>query len=143
MPDSAELEALLPQDTMSESDIELTSEKARPPRPAPARSRLGGPYGVLAGLLLIVALALGLGLGLGLGLKHDKHDSTSSTGSSTSSNSSGPSLPPLATSAQNNFVLNGLAGQAPQTRTYHFEISQVQGAPDGVSKPMLVVNGEF
>lgn len=140
MSDLTELEALLPQDVMSnESEIELTSQKARP---ATARSRLGGPYGVLAGLLLIVALALALGLGLALGLKHYKYDSTLSTGGgSTSSNSSGLSTPPLATPVQNNFVLDGLAGQVPQTRTYHFEISQVQGAPDGVSKLMLVVNG--
>ena len=39
--------------------------------------------------------------------------------------------------------MNGLAGQAPQTRSYDFVVSQVQGAPDGVSKPMLVVNGMY
>ncbi|EKM55004.1 uncharacterized protein PHACADRAFT_60261, partial [Phanerochaete carnosa HHB-10118-sp] len=53
------------------------------------------------------------------------------------------SLPPLQPTPQDNFVLNGLAGQPAQTRSYDFVISQVQGAPDGVSKPMLVVNGMY
>nr|AAS21661.1 multicopper oxidase 2A-I8 splice variant [Phanerodontia chrysosporium] len=95
-------------------------------------------YGAIAALLLIVALALGLGLGLGLGLKHH-HDSTAPA----STNSSGQSLPSLQPTPQNNFVLDGLAGQPPQTRSYDFVISQVLGAPDGVSKPMLVVNGMY
>ena len=41
-----------------------------------------------------------------------------------------------------NFVLNGLKGQPPQTRNYNFVISELTGAPDGFSKPMLVVNGK-
>ena len=125
-----------------DSHAELTSEKAiaydaKPP-PVAHRPRRGVLYGSLAALLLIVALALGLGLGLGLGLKHHSH--AGSTSASSNSSSQAP-LPPLSASSQNNFVLDGLAGQSPQTRTYNFVISQVQGAPDGVSKPMLVVNG--
>lgn len=43
---------------------------------------------------------------------------------------------------ESSFVLNGLAGQAPQTRNYDFVISEMTGAPDGFSKQMLVVNGK-
>ena len=41
------------------------------------------------------------------------------------------------------FFLNGLKGQRPQTRHYNFVVSQLNGAPDGFTKPMLVVNGKF
>ena len=41
------------------------------------------------------------------------------------------------------FFLNGLKGQRPQTRYYNFVVSEMNGAPDGVTKPMLVVNGKF
>lgn len=84
---------------------------------------------------LVVILGLALGLGLGLGLKHHHHDTSAS---STSPSNSAPSL---VDSPQTNFVLGGLQGQAPQTRTYYFTIAEATGAPDGVSKPMLVVNG--
>ena len=46
------------------------------------------------------------------------------------------SVPPMS-----NFVLNGLKRQPPQTRYYEFTVSEMIGAPDGVEKPMLVVNG--
>ena len=39
------------------------------------------------------------------------------------------------------FFLNGLKGQPPQTRHYDFVVSEMTGAPDGVTKSMLVVNG--
>ncbi|KAI0092238.1 multicopper oxidase 2A [Irpex rosettiformis] len=52
-----------------------------------------------------------------------------------------PNLPQLLPTPPNNFVLGTIKGQRPQTRFYHFTISKVQGAPDGVSKPMLVANG--
>ncbi|KAH8093091.1 multicopper oxidase 2A [Cristinia sonorae] len=85
---------------------------------------------------LVVVLGLALGLGLGLGLKHH-HSGSPATISSTNS------TPSLGTSPLSNFVLAGLQGQAPQTRTYYFTIAEATGAPDGVSKPMLVVNGMF
>jgi hypothetical protein len=50
-------------------------------------------------------------------------------------------LPLLKPMPEDNFVLGTIIGQPPQTRRYHFTVSEVQGAPDGVSKPMLVVNG--
>ncbi|KAI0092237.1 multicopper oxidase 2A [Irpex rosettiformis] len=95
--------------------------------------------------LLVVILALGLGLGLGLGLRNHSHSasppqnvSSSGTGTTNSSN-----LLPLLATPPNNFVLGTIKGQPPQTRFYNFTISKVQGAPDGVSKPMLVANGIF
>ncbi|KIP03948.1 ferroxidase/laccase group [Phlebiopsis gigantea 11061_1 CR5-6] len=41
------------------------------------------------------------------------------------------------------FFLNGLKGQAPTTRYYDFVVSERTGSPDGYSKPMLVVNGQW
>lgn len=110
------------------NDALVNAEK---PRPRPRRSKLV----VVAGLAsLIVVLALALGLGLGLGLKHN-HPSSSSADPTTSP------LPPLQTTPAENFVVGSIKGQPPQTRMYNFTVSQVQGAPDGVSKRMLVVNG--
>ena len=43
----------------------------------------------------------------------------------------------------NNFVVGSIIGQPPTTRHYNFVVSQRQGAPDGFSKPMLVVNGMY
>lgn len=39
------------------------------------------------------------------------------------------------------FFLNSLKGQRPTTRHYNFVVSEMSGAPDGFTKPMLVVNG--
>ena len=85
---------------------------------------------------IAVVLGLVLGLGVGFGLIHRPLDSSSSSTSSSPT----PSLIP---SPQSNFVLDGLKGQPPQTRTYHFVVSEVEGAPDGALRPMLVVNGAF
>lgn len=87
----------------------------------------------------IVVVALALGLGLGLGLKHKNSSSTQAT--SQPSASSTPSFPPLQPQNASNFVLNQLIGQPPQTRVFNFTVGQVQGAPDGFSRPMLTVNG--
>ena len=90
-------------------------------------------------VLFVIALSIGLSVGLGVGLNvRDSHKKTSSGSSSSSSSST---LPPLQSTPQSNFVLDGLKGQPPQTRFFNFTVSQVQGAPDGISKPMLVVNG--
>ncbi|EKM52883.1 uncharacterized protein PHACADRAFT_261553 [Phanerochaete carnosa HHB-10118-sp] len=43
----------------------------------------------------------------------------------------------------NNFVVGSIIGQAPTTRTYDFVVTEMEGAPDGFTKPMLVVNGLF
>jgi hypothetical protein len=105
----------------------------------PRRTRRGTTIAIGAGVALVVVLALALGLGLGLGLK--KHHSSSSSGDTSGNSTSPSSLPPLVTTPPENFVLGTIAGQSPQTRTYNFTVSQVQGAPDGVSKRMLAVNG--
>ena len=36
-----------------------------------------------------------------------------------------------------------LMNDAPTTRTYQFVVEERMGAPDGVEKRMLVVNGQF
>lgn len=113
----------------------LSNEKASfsHNRPQTLRRSAGPPRRTLfTALALLVILALALGLGLGLGLEH--HTSI------TDSTSTFPHLQPT---PSENFYLDGLRGQPPQTRTYSFVVSQVQGALDGVSKPMLVVNGRF
>ena len=64
------------------------------------------------------------------------------TESDSSSASATPTVIPLQVPDDLNFVLDGLKGQPPQTRVYNFNVTNAVGAPDGVSKPMLVVNGE-
>ena len=82
----------------------------------------------------LVVLALGLGLGLGLGLKHHHHHHNNNT--NTNSN-----LQTLSPQNSSNFVVGSILGQPPQERTYNFTIHVANGAPDGVNKTMLVVNG--
>ncbi|KAA1477561.1 multicopper oxidase 2A [Dentipellis sp. KUC8613] len=101
-------------------------------KPRYGRSRLL----LLSTAAVVIVLALALGLGLGLGLKHHHHSTAASASSQTN-------LAPLQNATVDNFVLNGLAGQQPQTREYNFTVGQVQGAPDGFSRPMLVVNGMY
>lgn len=97
-------------------------------------------FGASAALIIILALALGLGLGLGLKHHHSPSSSTSSSGNSNSS--SNPSnLPLLQRTPPENFILGTIRGQPPQTRFYNFTVGEVWGAPDGVGKRMLVVNG--
>ncbi|KAF8525922.1 multicopper oxidase 2A [Hysterangium stoloniferum] len=54
-----------------------------------------------------------------------------------------PLLPPLRPQAESAFVLNKLVGQPPQTRVYDFTVDLAWGAPDGVPRTMLVVNGMY
>lgn len=53
--------------------------------------------------------------------------------------------PTVITPPTDMFVVDavGLKGQPPKTRFYDFQISEMVGAPDGVAKPMLVVNGRI
>ena len=41
------------------------------------------------------------------------------------------------------FVVGSIIGQPAQTRTFDFTISEIPGAPDGVQRSMLVVNGQY
>ena len=89
---------------------------------------------VAATILLVLALALGLGLGLGL--RHRHRNGTN--GSQTTPTSALPFLTPQ---TSENFVVGSIVGQSPQDRRYNFTIALANGAPDGVNKTMLIVNG--
>jgi hypothetical protein len=82
----------------------------------------------------IVILALALGLGLGLGLKHHRHNASQASPST-------QSLLFLTRQTPNNFIVGSIVSQSPQDRKYNFTLSLANGAPDGVNKTMLVVNG--
>lgn len=101
------------------SPTPMTGEK-----PRNAFYGLGRRMPVIAAAAAVV-LALSLGLGLGLGLKHH-HSSV---------------LPLLTSQTSNNHIVGSIVGQSPQDRTYNFTIALANGAPDGVNKTMLVVNG--
>lgn len=99
--------------------------------------RTGHRFWILTSLaVFFVVLALALGLGLGLGLKHHHNRS-----SSNNSNSNSSELQTLSPQASNAFVVGSILGQPPQERRYNFTINFANGAPDGVNKTMLVVNG--
>lgn len=85
-----------------------------------------------------VILGLALGLGLGLGLKHSKTSSAAtSTGNTTS-------IQNVTTPSSADAVLSmDVVNDAPTTRAYDFVIEERMGAPDGVQKRMLVVNGQY
>ena len=80
----------------------------------------------------VVILALTLGLGLGLGLKRHRHNAPSTQ-----------SLSFLTPQTSHNFIVGSIVGQSPQDRNYNFTLSLANGAPDGVNKTMLVVNGTY
>jgi hypothetical protein len=83
---------------------------------------------ILLGLAVaLVVLALSLGLGLGLGLKHHHSDNGE--------------LETLSPQTSRNFTVGSIIGQPPQERNYNFTIHVANGAPDGINKTMLVVNG--
>src|SRR6266702_7374014 len=95
-----------------------------------ASRRAAHRFWIVIGLAVsLVVLALALGLGLGLGLKHHHHHSNSSATQT------------LSPQTSNNFVVGSILGQPPQERRYNFTIQVANGAPDGVNKTMLVVNG--
>jgi hypothetical protein len=77
----------------------------------------------------LAVLALSLGLGLGLGLKHH-HD-----------HSDNGELETLSPQTSTNFTVGSIIGEPSQERNYNFTIHVANGAPDGINKTMLVVNG--
>jgi hypothetical protein len=86
---------------------------------------------ILLGLAVaFVFLALSLGLGLGLGLKHHHHH-----------HSDNSELETLSPQTSSYFTVGSIIGEPPQERNYNFTIHVANGAPDGVNKTMLVVNG--
>lgn len=50
--------------------------------------------------------------------------------------------PTVAVPSPDNFVVGSIAGEPPRTRYFDFVVSVMIGAPDGFTKPMLVVNGQ-
>lgn len=103
----------------------------------PLRSSFGPHLRIITAIVTtLVILALALGLGLGLGLKH-RHRNTSQAQASPSTQS----LPVLIPQTSDNFVVGSIVDQSPQDRKYNFALSLANGAPDGVNKTMLVVNG--
>jgi hypothetical protein len=105
-----------------------------PPNLKPShRRQLWVITAVTAAILLVLALALSLGLGLGLRHRHRNGSQTSPTSA----------LLGLTPQTSENFVVGSIVGQSPQDRRYNFTVALANGAPDGVNKTMLVVNGAF
>jgi FtsP/CotA-like multicopper oxidase with cupredoxin domain len=105
---------------------------------APRTSRIPAKKAVLLWTGIIVCfLALALGLGLGLGLKHNDDNSEKLENTN----------PPLSWQRDpTDYVLSPqFDTKAPNTtRSYTFNLTEIpNGAPDGVSKRMLLVNGKF
>ncbi|KAL1948428.1 hypothetical protein VTO73DRAFT_12503 [Trametes versicolor] len=114
---------------------------------APTRSRRGLVLGVAAAAIVTLALALGLGLGLGLRHNHDQNSSSNPSASAGTSGGDGSIPSSLAVvgtpDASAAFLSMDIANAAPTTRNYDFVVEERRGAPDGVEKLMLVVNGQF
>ena len=101
------------------------------------RKASGSRRAIFAVSAIVIILALTLGLGLGLGLKHRHHANASQAVPPTST------LPLLTPQTSNNFVVGSIIGKSSQDRTYNFTIALANGAPDGVNKTVVVVNGMY
>jgi hypothetical protein len=114
----------------------LEGERAAPRTSSSRRALLIG-----AGVL--TALALALGLGLGLGLKHHHHnDGGAPAASATPTLVQLVPLNELVNASQVYLDPSFTITSTPTTRTYDWHISEISGAPLGVGKAMLAVNGE-
>ncbi|KAF9229757.1 multi-copper oxidase laccase-like protein [Gyrodon lividus] len=83
---------------------------------------------IIGGVVATVVVALALGLGLGLGLKKANSSSSSNYVTTNSSFLLDPSFEVTTT---------------PTTRYYEWVVEEINGSPDGVERPMLVVNRQF
>lgn len=120
----------------------LDTEKVSTVEPSFLRRRLSrARYATLALPIFIVALVFGAGLRTGVQLKQHQDVSVALSPISPVTHHLAARDTTVQEAPLDTFVLNGLSGQAPQTRNYDFTVSQLDGSPDGVSKPMLVVNG--
>lgn len=126
---------------MSQADSDTHLGKDEKPGTAKTTGSTGRQPLIIAAAVAstIVVLALALGLGLGLGLKHH-HSSSTTSGSPNGSDNLATASTPDASAA---FMSTTMVNDAPTTRTYNFVVEERMGAPDGVEKPMLVVNGQF
>ncbi|KAF8864554.1 hypothetical protein BDZ45DRAFT_797233 [Acephala macrosclerotiorum] len=129
----------------SEAAAEAEQEKPRAAYP-----RFGKVFLLLlSGIIIVAILALALGLGLGLGLKHHHGSSSSIEPSASATPSSTPSgisesLPSWRRDpAEYNLDMSWDINAAPTTRVFNITISEIQAAPDGVMRTMLVMNGQF
>lgn len=83
--------------------------------------------------LVVVCIALALGLGLGLGLKR------SSVNELTSNKS-----PITWRRDPSEYILQKFDTGPPVTRNYTFNLTEIpDGAPDGYSRRLLLINGQF
>ncbi|KAI1782831.1 multicopper oxidase [Ganoderma leucocontextum] len=126
---------------MSQTDSGTHMGNDEKPGVAKTTARTGArrPLIVVAAVAsTVVVLTLALGLGLGLGLKHHHSSANSSSVNGTGN------LAIAGTPASNAaFMSTTMVNDAPMTRVYDFVVEERRGAPDGVEKPMLVVNGQF
>ena len=81
----------------------------------------------------VVCIALALGLGLGLGLKHSTVDELKSNKS-----------PITWRRDPSEYILQKFDTGPPVTRNYTFNLTEIpDGAPDGYSRRLLLINGQF
>ncbi|CZR51745.1 related to laccase precursor [Phialocephala subalpina] len=117
-------------------------------KPRTAKPRFGKVFLLLSGLILVI-VALALGLGLGLGLKHHHSSSSSTEPSASATPSSTPSgisenIPSWRRDpSEYNLDMDWDINAAPTTRIFNITVSEIQAAPDGVVRTMLVMNGQF
>ena len=90
---------------------------------------------IIGVVVLVCLLALALGLGLGLGLEHNPTIDLKQE------------KPPLSWQRDpQDYVLSNKfdTSATPTTRTFTFNLTEIpNGAPDGVSRRMLLINGKF
>ncbi|KAI0033322.1 multicopper oxidase 3B [Vararia minispora EC-137] len=86
----------------------------------------------------LVVLAVALDLTLGILLQANTSPILSSTLVSVPAASA-----TLLPQPESNFVLRSIQDELPRTRSYEFTVGTVKGAPDGVERQMLVVNGMY
>jgi FtsP/CotA-like multicopper oxidase with cupredoxin domain len=105
------------------------------PAENPKRKRLDKKGILLLIAIFLLVLVLTLGLGLGLGLKKKNSETLTNT------------KPPQSwrRDPQDYVLSNSFDTKAPSTtRTYTLNLTEIpNGAPDGVSRRLLLINGQF
>ncbi|KAE8443950.1 hypothetical protein EG329_001174 [Mollisiaceae sp. DMI_Dod_QoI] len=118
-------------------------------KPRAVGLKFGKLFLLITGVIIFVVIALALGLGLGLGLNHH-HGSSSATEPSATPT---PFPTPTGLSenrpswrrdpSEYNLDMSWDINAAPTTRVFNITVSEIQAAPDGVMRTMLVMNGQF
>ena len=126
---SSSFQFFIPADMQQTAYLRANDAMANTGRP---RRASGLRYVALCLPLMVASMALALISGADArALPHEGHHA-----SAVISRADAVSVP-----TADNFVVGSIIGQAPTTRNFNFVVSQLQGAPDGFSKSMLVVNG--